>query len=164
MSLPFADAVLDPCALAVAHLQGGDVLTVLVGDEAGVPIAVLVKDRELRAGMRPFATGDQPSALRPWRQVQTVGELGNPRPVPKLAVAVNRPHPLGLLSFEDLLADRLIDGVADREADPGVVAVRRERMRAATDISADQHVPREVVPRQLAQREFKDLEVILGGV
>jgi len=107
--LAVADAVLDPCAFAIAHLQPGDISVGLVGDEAGVPVAVLVEDRELRAGVRPFATGDQPSALRPRRQVQTVGELSNPRPVPKLAVAVNRPNPLGFLSFEDLLADRLID-------------------------------------------------------
>ena len=67
-----ADAVLDPRAAAVAQLQRGDVLAVLVGEEAGVPVAVFVEDRELRAGMRPLAPDDQPGSLGPGGQVQTV--------------------------------------------------------------------------------------------
>ena len=50
-----ADAVLDAGAAAVAQLQAGDVVAVLVGDEARVPVAMLVEDRELRAGVRALA-------------------------------------------------------------------------------------------------------------
>lgn len=63
--LAVADAVLNPGALAVAHLKQGDISAGLVGDEARVPVAVLIEDRELRAGVRALASGDQTSPLRP---------------------------------------------------------------------------------------------------
>ena len=80
-----ADAVLDAGAAAVTQLQDGDVVAVLVGEEARVPVAVLVEDRELRAGVRTLAAADQPGALGPRGQIEPVGQLGDPR-----AVAVGR--------------------------------------------------------------------------
>jgi hypothetical protein len=88
------DAVLDAGALVVAHLQRRGVLVGLVGDERGVPVAVLVKDLKLRAWVRPFATDVQSGPLRPPPQFQAAGELGDPRSVATVAVAVDRPSPL----------------------------------------------------------------------
>ena len=85
-----ADAVLDAGAAAVAQLQDGDVVAVLVGDKARVPVAVLVEDRELRAGVRALAAADQPGALRPRGQIDPVGELGDPGAVTILAGTVDR--------------------------------------------------------------------------
>ena len=59
------DPVLDLGVLAVGHFELGDVLVVLVGDEALEAMPVQVGERKLGAGVRPFATTDQPSALRP---------------------------------------------------------------------------------------------------
>ena len=112
-----ADAVLDPRAAAVAQLQRGDVLAVLVGEEAGVPVAVFVEDREWRAGMRPLAPDDQPGSLGPGGQVQTVGQLRDARAVPSFPIAVDRLLPRGFRDLEDRGADRFAELVADREAD-----------------------------------------------
>ena len=88
--LAIADAVLDPRAAAVTQLQGGDVVAVLVGEEARVPVAVLVEDLELRAGVGTLAAADQPGALGPCGQVDPVGELGDPgavRSAPPASIA-----------------------------------------------------------------------------
>ena len=148
-----ADAVLDPCVAAVAQLQGGDVVVVLVGEEACVPVAVLVEDRELRAGVRPFAAADQPRSRGPGGQVEAVGQLRDPGAVAVLAFCVDRLQPLGFRDLEDRGADRLGQLVADREADPGVAAVGGERVRAAADIGADEDLAVKILGRQLLQRE-----------
>ena len=67
--LAAADLVLDLGAAAVAQLQGGDVVAVLVGDEGGVAVALGVEDLELGAGMGTLAAHDQPRALGPGGEV-----------------------------------------------------------------------------------------------
>ena len=91
--LATTDAVLDARAAAVTQLEPSDVVAVLVGEEARVAVAVLVEDRELRAGVGPLAAADQPGALGPRRQVDPVAELGDPRAVTVAAVTIDRLHP-----------------------------------------------------------------------
>ena len=62
------------------------------------------------------------------------------------------------------MADGLIERVADREPDPGIAAVGRERVRRATDIRADEDLSIKVIGRQLSEREPEHREVILGRV
>ena len=90
-----ADAVLDPGAAAVTQFQRGDVVLVLVGEKARVPVAALVEDRELRAGVWTLAPDDQPGALGPGGQVHAVGQLADPGAVPLGAACVDRLHPHG---------------------------------------------------------------------
>jgi hypothetical protein len=54
--------------------------------------------------------------------------------------------------------------VPDRETDPGVAAVSGERVRAATNIGADEHLASKVLLGQLRQRQAEHPEVVLGGV
>jgi hypothetical protein len=90
-----------------------------------VPVAVLVEDRELRAGVRTLTPDDQPGALRPGGQVHVVGQLRNPRAVALGAAGVDRLLPRGFLELEDRLADCVVDRVADREPDPSSERVSR---------------------------------------
>ncbi len=55
-----ADAVLDSGAAAVAQLQRGEVVAVLVAEKARMAVAVLVEDLKLRARVRALAPADQP--------------------------------------------------------------------------------------------------------
>jgi hypothetical protein len=64
------DPVIDPGAAAVTQLQVNDVLVRLVGEKAGVAVAVLFEDRELRAGIRTLAAADQPGPLTPRCEVE----------------------------------------------------------------------------------------------
>ncbi len=73
------------------------------GGKSGDAVTVDVGEPQLGAGARAFAAGDHPHALRPRRQVEQAGQLGEPRAAADLAVAVlgRRPRPGGDL------ADRL---------------------------------------------------------
>src|ERR1700723_4334254 len=53
------DTVLDLSVLAIECLKRGDVLPVLVGDEALEAVPVHVREGELRAGMRALTATDQ---------------------------------------------------------------------------------------------------------
>ena len=139
-----SDRVLDASAAAVTELQDGDVAAVLVGEEAGVPVAMFIEDLELRAGMRPLAADDQPGALRPGREIDAVRELGHPCAVTVLSVGVDRLLPLVFRDFEDRGADGVGQLVADREPDTGLAAAGGERVGAPADIGADQHLAAEV--------------------
>ena len=61
--LVVADAVLDVRVLAVATLDVGDVLVGLVGQDRLEAVAVMVGERELRAGVRALAPDDQPDPV-----------------------------------------------------------------------------------------------------
>ncbi len=159
-----ADRVLNAGAAAVTQLQDGDVVAFLVGEEARVPVTVLVEDRELRAGVRTLAAADQPGTFRPLGQVHAVCQLRHPGAVPILAGAVDRLYPRRFWDFEDRSTNRLGQLVPNREADPGFAAVRGERVRAPADIGADQDLPVEVLGGQLLQREPEHGEVIGGRV
>src|SRR5260370_945364 len=78
---------------AMGRLEGGDVLAVLVGDEALEAVPVDVGEGELRAGVGTLAPADQPGSLRPTLEVDLAGQLGNPGAVTRLAIGVDRGLP-----------------------------------------------------------------------
>jgi hypothetical protein len=110
--------------------------------------------------MRPLASDDQPRAFRPSGQIDVVGQLCHPGTVPPLATGVDRLHPRRFRQLEDRLADRFAQLVADREADAGVSAILRERVRGATDVRPDQDLSAKVLGRELREREPEHGEVI----
>jgi len=69
-ALEFADAVFDDRVLPVAGLQGGEIVAVLVGDQALEAVSVDVGERQLRAGVRALAADDQSRARRPTRRAR----------------------------------------------------------------------------------------------
>ena len=74
--LVVADPVLDAGALAVTALEDGDVLVGLVGEDRLEAVAVVVGERQLRAGVRALAPDDQPRTLGPSRtRSSTLGDL-----------------------------------------------------------------------------------------
>ena len=89
--LAAANLVLDPCTTAVAQLQGGDVLAVLVGDAGGVPIALVVKIAELRTRMRALATQ---ISREPVGQARAQGGRSAPRPGRSTVLARHRRSPV----------------------------------------------------------------------
>ena len=82
-----------------------------------------------------------------------LGQLGDPGAVPLGTVGVNRLYPSGLWKFEDCLADRLIERVADREADVRLAAVGAESVRGAADVRPDQDLAIEILGRELRERQ-----------
>ena len=82
------DAVFDAGVAAVAQFQVGQLAPGPagggVGEETGDPHPVVVGDTQLRPGVRAFLTQDQPGARQPGRQVDQLGELGDPGPVAEL--------------------------------------------------------------------------------
>src|SRR3954465_3970282 len=88
-----ADAVLDPCAGAVAALEGGDVGAGLVGEDRLEAVAVVVAEGQLRAGMRTLATDDHSRALGAAGALEPVSELGDLSVLARLAVGVQRRGP-----------------------------------------------------------------------
>ena len=85
-----ADAVLDVSAVTVAQLERGDVVVGLVGDEHLMPEPFGgVEQRQLGAGVRAFATGDDPHPVTPV-VVDEVGQLDQPGAVttaPSVSIA-----------------------------------------------------------------------------
>ena len=75
--LVVTDAVLDMRVLAVTALDDGDVLVGLVGQDRLEAIAIMVGERQLRAGVRALAPDDQPAALTPGGQIDAIGDLGD---------------------------------------------------------------------------------------
>src|ERR1700677_2008954 len=130
------DAVLDLRVLTVGRLERGDIGVGLIGDEALEAMTVEVGEGELRAGVWALAAADQPGALRPAVQVHQARELRHPCPVAWLAVLVDRWCPSVLGKGEDLLADRLVDRVAQREADAALPAAGRESVTGAGGVRA----------------------------
>jgi hypothetical protein len=72
-----ADPVLDMGVLAVAALDLGEVGVGLVGEDGLEAVAVMVGERELRAGVRALAPDDQPDPVAPGGQLDGVGDLGD---------------------------------------------------------------------------------------
>ncbi len=125
-----ADAVLNAGALAVAGLQFGDVIAGVVGQKARVPVAVLIEDLKLRAGVRSFAADDQPGALRPGVEVDQARDLSYPRPVALGATVVDRLLPLAFRDLNNSVTDSLIERIAEREPKARFTTVRGERVAA----------------------------------
>src|SRR4029453_2701761 len=72
-----ADAVLDPGALAVPQLQGGEVAVGLVGYKDLEAVAVVVGEAQLGAGVGVLTAADHPGARRPGVQVDPAGQLAH---------------------------------------------------------------------------------------
>lgn len=162
--LALADAVFDAGAAAMAQLQHGDVVAVLVGQQARVAVAEAVKDSELRTGVRALAAADQPAARGPARQLDMLGQLGDPRAVAQLAVRLDRRDPRDAGELENRGAHGLVELIADREADVGLAAVRAEGVRGAADVGPHEDLATEISGGQLLQRESQHLEVVGGRV
>ena len=129
--LVVADAVLDVRVLAVATLDLGDVLVGLVGEDRLEAVAVMVGERELRAGVRALAPDDQSDPVAPGGQIDGVGDLRDLTVVAHGAVLVQRRNPGVLEDLEDRLPDRLGQLVADREAHVALTAVVDQPVRGA---------------------------------
>src|ERR1035437_8778416 len=91
--LVVADPVLDVRVLAVTALQHRDVRVGLVGEDRLEAVAVMVGERQLRAGVRTLAPDDQPGPLRPAGQIDRVGDLTDLAVLARRAVLVKRWDP-----------------------------------------------------------------------
>src|SRR5438445_564904 len=80
---------------ALAQLEGGDVGVGVVGDEDPEAVAVVVAERQLRAGVGPLAAADSSRLFGPGIQVER--ELAHPRAWARLAARPDgrRPRLLG---------------------------------------------------------------------
>ena len=74
----------------MAQLQGGDVGTLLVGDESGVAVPAIVEDLKLSAGVKPLGVHDQPRALGPFGEVDRLGQLCEVGALAPFALGVDR--------------------------------------------------------------------------
>jgi hypothetical protein len=97
-------------AAAVAQLQGGDALAVVVGEEARVTVAVLVKGRELGAGMPGLAPAETRSPGASGHADRLI------RSVSFATHASSRSLPSALMACTHAVSGRLEDHSADRLA------------------------------------------------
>ena len=67
----------------------------------------MVCEGELRAGVRAFATTDQPGAVGPVVKVDLAGQLRHPRPFTRFAVGIDR-RPPRIRAREDRVTHRLL--------------------------------------------------------
>ena len=135
--LVVADAVLDVRVLAVAALDDGDVLVGLVGEDRLEAVAVVVGERQLRAGVRALAAHDQPASPRGQADRSTLSVISATSPFSRSrAVLVERRNPGILGDLEDRGADRLGQLVADREAQVRLAAVVDQPVRGAGGVGA----------------------------
>jgi hypothetical protein len=144
-------------------LQGGQIGALLVGDEALKAVPVDVGERQLRSRVRALAADDQSRALGPRVERDTAGQLGDPRALAQLAVAVDRGPPRRFGQREDRFAHVLVDRVAEREPHARLAARRGERVAGAGGVRAREDRPLQRLGRELLERGLEHLEVI-GGV
>jgi hypothetical protein len=90
-------------ALSGRSSASRDAGSVLVGDEGGVAVALGVEDLQVHAGMRALAAHDQPRSLEPGREVDIVGQLGDPGALALFGIAVDRALPCLLGCLQDRL-------------------------------------------------------------
>jgi hypothetical protein len=88
--LGVADPVLDPGALAMPALDLGDVLVGLVGEDRLEAVAVVVGERQLRAGVGALTANDQPGTFGPAGELDAVGDLDDLAVLPFASVLVKR--------------------------------------------------------------------------
>ena len=106
----------------VAELQGRDVASFRIGDEAGVPESLdRVEQGELGAGVGTLPSHDQPGLLRPGGQRDQVGEFDHPGAVTNRTIGLSGRDPVLLLDQGHGITYSLVN----RESD-GEVAVGRE--------------------------------------
>jgi hypothetical protein len=133
--------------------------TAVRGSARTDPVAVDAGDPQLGAGVRAFLAGGDPHALRPGRQFEHAGELGDPVADSPVTVTGRGPR-LGRHC-----GDRLLNVAGDGEPDrlgqppPRFGEPGKEIMGAAAGVGAHQHPPPQV-PGQLRERELHRLDVI----
>ncbi|MPM72135.1 hypothetical protein SDC9_119108 [bioreactor metagenome] len=137
-----------------------------VGRERGESVAVDVVEAQLRAGVGSFPADDHPHPIRPVRQVQQSGELGQIRPFARLAVGVEGrdPDPAGDQVIQRSGVHR--EGEPHRVGHPAAGEPSGEVFGAAGAVGADQDRlpgPR-VLVGQLGEGGCGDGDVIGGGV
>ena len=114
--------------------------------------------------MRPPATTDHPSPLRPAFEVDLLGQLRHPLPVVWLSVLIDRRPPRRFLKAVQGLANGLAERIAEREANHGPAARIGEVVARAGRVRAREVSPFERAERHLLEREIEQLEVILSVV
>ena len=145
-------------------LKRGDVLVLLVGDEALETVGVQIGEGQLRTGMRTLAPTDQPGPVRPVGEIDFVGQLGHPRPSrgsPSWSAAA---PPCRSFNAKQGFAHRLADQIAERETDIALPTGVREIVARPGGIRARENLPIKRVPRQLPKRQIERLDVIVGVV
>ena len=128
-------------------------------------VAVVVGERQLRAGVRALTPDDQPGALGPAGQIDVLGDLSD---LAVLALA-SRPgrarEPKHARDFEDRGADRVGQVVAEREAQLPLTAVVGQVVRGAGGVCAHQDLDAlDVLGRDLLKRPVEHRHVVGGGV
>jgi hypothetical protein len=102
---------------------------------------LVVPSRRLGAAMRTFAADDQARPLRPGVEREVVGQLGHPRTVARLVVAVDRRPPRGFGQGQDRIAHARVDRVAEGEPDGGFAARVGQRVAGAGRVRAREDRP-----------------------
>lgn len=142
-----------------------------VGEEHLMPQAlVLIEQGELGSGVRPLAAHDDAGTGRAAVQINHAGQLGDLRAVTQRPVLVQGGMPKAVGHGPDSAADRLGDGVSDREegtdsAFPHAADVGEEGFRGSGTVGADQDVgAMPVGVGDLRECLVEHLDVIRGGV
>jgi len=158
------EALLKAGALPVPQLQLGDRSADGVGRERGDPPPVVIGEPQLRTGVRAFASGDDPHPDRPAGVGggQVAGQLGDLRPVPGLAVGVDRVPPALPGQGGQRVGDRLpgVDAHRVLQAQGGEVV--QQRLHAGRGVPAHQHPAADLLG-ELAQGGV-DQGDLVGGV
>lgn len=141
-----------------------------VGDTSGSsqPHPDTVGEPQLRAGMRPLFSDDQPHPGWSSGQLDDSGGFDDPGTVADFAVGVVGRCPVtwrqaGIQGVDDLVGE----SESDRILHPATVAVVEELMGAATGVCAHQHFPAYLsrrTPRQLRQGFVQHLFMVGGGI
>jgi hypothetical protein len=155
------DAVLDLGVAAVGGLKRSDVGVVLVGDEALKTMPVMIGEGQLRPRVPALAPADEAGPGRPVLERDGVCQLGDPGALALLAVAVDSGSPGALGQGQDRLAQRLLDRIAEREADARLAAGPGEVVACAGGVRAREDLAVERLLGQLLERELKAAEVIV---
>jgi len=92
--------------LAVAEFKSGDLACFGVGQERGEAVAAMIGELELGPGMGTLFPADQAGALRPTREVNPVGELGDPGAFPVLTFRLDRRLPVVFRGLKDCCLNR----------------------------------------------------------
>ena len=112
------------------------------------------------APVRALAPADQPGPLGPALQIHAAAQLGDPCALAHLAVAVQGRAPGVLGQREDRLAQRLLDRVAQREADARLATGIGEVVACAGGVRAREDLPIQRAARQLLERQLECLQVV----
>lgn len=129
-----ANAVLATGAGAMLALKLNG-LSRAVGEDRLEAMAAGVGEGELRSGVRALPPDGQARALRPAREVDQVGGLGNLAVLALGAILGERGDPALIGDSGDPLAHRLGQVKADREADSALVRPVEEVVRGAGGVA-----------------------------